>query len=188
MRKKHIRWDRVVLLLIIVLLPLIFIVRYVEKKQEENRQSLYVDTIVDGKEYTLTCDEFIEYKKNRVLPVVSSYEKELIVEIPVEEEEEPTLEYLGSFLLTGYCDCVECQEEWVGTTAMGIAPTVNNTVAVDPDLIPLGSYLIIDGVRYHAEDVGGMIQDQHIDIFVGSHSECYSDFCNGYHDVYLEVK
>lgn len=94
-------------------------------------------------------------------------------------------EYIGEFLLTGYDDCPLCQEEFVGTTALGIVPTVKHTVAVDPKVIPLGSHLLIDGVEYVAEDVGGAIKGYHIDIFVGSHEETFSDYCNGYADVYL---
>ena len=108
-----------------------------------------------------------------------------IIRVLPEKEEESDLIYLGEFLLTGYCDCPICQEEWVGTTALGVAPTPEWTIAVDPDVIPLGSYVVINGHTYRAEDVGGMINYNHIDIFCSSHEECYSDFCNGYTEVYL---
>jgi len=101
-------------------------------------------------------------------------------------ESSDSLQYLGSFKLTGYCDCEICQGPWVGTTALGMEPTVNNTIAVDPNIIPLGSYVWINGVRYHAEDTGSAINENRIDIFCSSHEECYSDFCNGWADVYLE--
>ena len=103
----------------------------------------------------------------------------------VVEEQDNELVYLGEFLLTGYCDCPICQEEWIGTTALGVAPTAEWTIAVDPDIIPLGSLVEINGHIYCAEDVGGMINEYHIDIFCNSHEECYSEFCNGYAEVYL---
>ena len=62
------------------------------------------------------------------------------------------------------------------------------TIAVDPDVIPLGSFVWIDGHRYRAEDVGGAINDNHIDMFMPSHEDCYQDICNGYKEVYLEVE
>lgn len=105
--------------------------------------------------------------------------------IEVEKFDMPEYEYLGTFLLTGYDDCPECQEDFVGMTALGVKPTVNRTVAVDPKVIPLGSHLLIDGVEYVAEDVGGAIKGYHIDIFVGSHEETFSSFCNKTTDVYL---
>ena len=98
------------------------------------------------------------------------------------------LKYLGEFLITGYCDCPICQEEWVGTTALGIPPKENWTIAVDPDVIPLGSYVWIDGNRYFAADVGAAIQENHIDMFMPSHEECYDEICNGYKDVYIEIE
>ena len=48
---------------------------------------------------------------------------------------------------------------------------MNHTIAVDPDVIPLGSKVEIDGVEYVAEDTGGAIKQKRIDIFVASHSE-----------------
>lgn len=116
-------------------------------------------------------------------------EYEELIDKREEEHEQETsgIVYLGSFLLTGYCDCYECQEEWVGTTALGTPPIENWTIAVDPNVIPLGSYVWINNNRYYAQDVGGAINDYHIDIYMGSHYECYSDICNGYADVYLET-
>lgn len=107
--------------------------------------------------------------------------------IEVENNDNVLSEYecIGEFLLTGYDDCPLCQEEFVGTTALGVAPAVQHTVAVDPKVIPLGSHLLIDGVEYVAEDVGGAIKGYHIDIFVGSHEETFSSFCNKTTDVYL---
>ena len=69
--------------------------------------------------------------------------------IEVENNDNVLSEYecIGEFLLTGYDDCPLCQEEFVGTTALGVAPTVQHTVAVDPKVIPLGSHLLIDGIE-----------------------------------------
>lgn len=100
-------------------------------------------------------------------------------------EVDNNLIYLGEFLITGYCDCPICQGEWVGTTALGIPPTEEWTIAVDPNIIPLGSYISINNHVYKAEDTGSAIIDNRIDIFMGSHEECYSEVCNGYKDVYL---
>jgi 3D (Asp-Asp-Asp) domain-containing protein len=104
------------------------------------------------------------------------------------EEEDSNLQYLGEFRLTGYDDCVECQEQWVGTTALGIPPRAQHTIAVDPDIIPLGSKVMINGQEYRAEDVGGGVKGNHIDVFVGSHQETFANYCNGYADVYLIVE
>lgn len=51
-------------------------------------------------------------------------------------------------------------------TATGLYPEVG-TVAVDPDIIPLGSKLYIEGYGFaKAQDVGGAIRGNRVDVFV----------------------
>lgn len=64
-----------------------------------------------------------------------------------------------------------------GTTASGLQcvrrPDGISTVAVDPNVIPLGSYLYIDGYGYAiAADTGGAIKGNRIDIYYDSEQEC----------------
>lgn len=103
----------------------------------------------------------------------------------MQSKQKTKYQYIGTFLLTGYDDCYLCQEEFVGTTALGVPPRENHTIAVDPKIIPLGSHVLINDIEYVAEDVGGGVKQNHIDIFVGSHAETFSDYCNGYAEVYL---
>ena len=52
-------------------------------------------------------------------------------------------------------------------------PVEGRTVAVDDSIMPLGSKLIINGQGgYIAEDTGGDIRNDRIDIFLDSHSAC----------------
>ena len=54
-------------------------------------------------------------------------------------------------------------------TASGTCAASGRTVAVDPDLIPLGSEVLIEGLGVRvAEDTGGRIRDQHIDVYAGT--------------------
>lgn len=134
---------------------------------------LYIDFKVDNK--IANAEELAK----------SQSQTNKVIEVENNDNVLSEYEYIGEFLLTGYDDCPLCQEEFVGTTALGVAPTVQHTVAVDPKVIPLGSHLLIDGIEYVAEDVGGAIKGYHIDIFVGSHEETFSSFCNKTADVYL---
>lgn len=51
-------------------------------------------------------------------------------------------------------------------TATGVTARQNRTIAVDPAVIPLGSIVMIDGQEYVAEDVGGAIKGNVIDVWV----------------------
>ncbi len=58
-------------------------------------------------------------------------------------------------------------------TATGTWPSPGFTVAVDPDVIPLGTMLYVEGYGYaKAEDTGGAIKGNRIDIFLDTKSEC----------------
>lgn len=82
----------------------------------------------------------------------------------------PELVYLGEFKITHYCPCPLCCGEWAdGITYTGTKASEGRTIAVDPDVIPLGSTVVIDGQEYIAEDVGGAIQGSRIDIYKADH-------------------
>lgn len=80
---------------------------------------------------------------------------------------------LGTFKITHYC-CEKyphiCNAGPPYKTASGTTPHVGGC-AVDPKKIPLGSYIKINGVVYHAEDTGGAIKGNRIDVVVGTHKE-----------------
>ncbi len=88
------------------------------------------------------------------------------------EHAEPETTDLGTFKLTAYCPCPACCGEWAdGITYTGTAATQGRTLAVDPDVIPLGSSVEIDGQTYVAEDIGGAIQGNRIDVYFRSHTD-----------------
>ena len=79
---------------------------------------------------------------------------------------------LGTFTLTAYCACEKCCGEWSdGITATGTVATAGRTIAVDPTVIPYGSQVQIYGNTYIAEDCGGAIKENKIDVFFDSHDE-----------------
>lgn len=100
---------------------------------------------------------------------------ELMIKIDELEQENYVLRNqwrnLGIFKITYYCDCEICQENFIGTTALGNKPTANKTIAVDPNVIALGSKVKINNHEYIAEDTGGAIKSNKIDIFVSTHQE-----------------
>lgn len=82
-----------------------------------------------------------------------------------------SLTSLGTFKTTAYCPCFSCSEGWGRKTCTGALATAGHTVAVDPRVIPFGSKLLIDGIVYTAEDRGGAVKGNHIDIYYNTHSE-----------------
>ena len=83
---------------------------------------------------------------------------------------EPEPESLGEFKLTAYCPCEKCCGEWAdGITYTGTRATEGRTVAVDPSVIPLGSTVRINGHDYIAEDIGGAIKENRVDVFFDTH-------------------
>lgn len=87
------------------------------------------------------------------------------------ENQSPQLISLGTFKTTGYCPCSRCSEGWGRHTCTGAIATAQHTIAVDPNVIPYGTQVMINGVVYTAEDKGGGVKGNHIDIFFDSHSE-----------------
>ena len=81
-----------------------------------------------------------------------------------------TVDYLGEFVTTAYCDCEKCCGKTDGITATGTKATAGRTIAVDPDVIPYGTEIAINGHSYIAEDCGGAIKGNHIDIFMNDHN------------------
>ena len=93
------------------------------------------------------------------------------------KDSEYKLVYLGNFKLTHYCS--ELRPHICGTgngiTATGTKVTVGRTAAVDPRKIPYGTKMYIEGYGWRtAEDCGGEVKNNQIDILVSTHSQAMS--------------
>lgn len=76
-------------------------------------------------------------------------------------------EYVGECTVTAYCPCELCCGQWAdGLTAAGL-PASPGIIAVDPEIIPLGSTVIVDGQRYLAADTG--VTGQAVDLCMEEH-------------------
>lgn len=88
------------------------------------------------------------------------------------EQAEPQTVDLGEFKITAYCPCTKCCGQWAkGITSTGVTAQTNRTIAVDPKVIPYGTKVMIDGKEYIAEDCGGAIKGNRIDIYFDTHQE-----------------
>ena len=102
----------------------------------------------------------------------------------VEETEDPFI-WLGKFKITAYCPCSKCCGQWAdGITSTGVTASEGRTIAVDPKVIPYGSKVMIAGNEYIAEDCGGAIKENRIDIYFESHDDAL-EYGVQTHDVYI---
>ena len=80
--------------------------------------------------------------------------------------------FAGTFETTAYCKCEKCCGVWSDSpTKSGTIPQEGRTIAVDPDVIPLGTQVLIDGQIYTAEDTGSAVKGNVIDIYFSDHEE-----------------
>lgn len=108
-------------------------------------------------------------------------------EIMTVKEETPDTICLGVFRITAYCPCEECSEGWGYKTSTGAVATEGRTIAVDPKVIPYGSEVVIDGHTYTAEDCGGLIKGNKVDIFFDCHRDVDA-YGKQKHDVFLKCE
>lgn len=116
-------------------------------------------------------------------------EEQEFIELDVVEPEEPQkpkLKNLGEFVLTAYCSCEKCCGKWalnrpldengeqIVYGASGARLIEGISVAVDPDVIPYGTELYIDGNLYIAHDCGGAVKGNHLDVYFATHEEAWN--------------
>lgn len=104
-------------------------------------------------------------------------------EPPTEPEHSEAWESLGTFTLTAYCPCEKCCGYWatirptdetgaaIVYTSTGEIARAGTTIAVDPSVIPYGSTVKINGHTYIAQDTGGAIRSNRIDVYFADHQE-----------------
>ena len=103
-------------------------------------------------------------------------ERSEILDIEQEAEKDKQERYLGEFNVSFYCGCAKCNYPY-GTNhpcADGTMPKSWHTISVDPNVIPLGTKVEIEGFDcvFQAHDKGGAIKKFKIDIFLNDHDLC----------------
>lgn len=80
-----------------------------------------------------------------------------------ETPQEAAYTHKSTMTVTAYCPCEKCCGAYSnGYTATGVKATQGVTIATDPDVIPMGTEVEIDGHIYIAQDVGGAISGNRI--------------------------
>lgn len=78
---------------------------------------------------------------------------------------------MGECKITAYCPCKICSDNWGHQTFSGKTARSNHTVAIDRTVFDIGSKIKIGDTIYVAEDVGGKVKGDHVDIFFDTHEE-----------------
>jgi len=124
---------------------------------------------------------------------IKYWPKPRIYEKPVVYEESLEIS-LGEFKITAYCPCKECCKEWAdkrpvdefgNILVIGAAGTLleeGKSIAVDPNVIPYGSKVIISGHEYIAADRG--VDGNEIDIYMLDHERA-KEYGVKYAEVYV---
>jgi 3D (Asp-Asp-Asp) domain-containing protein len=174
--KKNIK--KIVVSIIVIMLVglcICFRIQYLNEHVRAERQTMLIDAITDSlSEKNDELDRLIE-ETERMNVRIEKLEKE--------KREHPlvTSRYgvdrakaqYDDFEITYYNDQ---GGDGRGITATGLHTQTDYTVAVDPDVIPLGSRLVIllpDGTEYDciAADTGGAIKGHIIDVYENSSDE-----------------
>lgn len=134
-------------------------------------------------------------------PVTEPIETESIETESIETEppvKEPELASIGRFKLTAYCSCRKCCGKYAdnrpvdenGETivygSIGVRLKAGVSIAVDPRVIPYGTDVVINGHTYIAQDTGGSIVGNRIDVYFDDHQEAWN-FGTQYAEVFVYV-
>lgn len=150
--------------------------KVIQEKISEVEEKLEAASTMADSARTLGVDEsdyIIWFAKSQW----TEYNEQLNIlnqEYKAAKEKENKGKNLGEFKITYYCTDSCCNGNY-DKTAMGTTITPGVTVAVDPNVIPLGSNVYIEGEgNFQAQDTGGKIKGNRIDIAVASHEEALS--------------
>lgn len=148
--------------------------------REEQIDSL-VNTLADTK-YSLSEEQ----KKTNELDAKNAELQQQISQM----QNNPDFEYQGEFTVTYYCgeDYPHICGTGNGVTSSGAKAFAGVTVAADPNVIPSGSYIYIEGIGMRVvQDTGGGIKGNKLDVYVNTHDEALE---NGVQDaaVWVVVK
>ena len=105
---------------------------------------------------------------------------------------------LGEFKLTAYCSCSLCCGIWANNRpidengdeiiygAIGERLEEGYSIAVDSTIIPYRTEVTINGHTYKAQDCGGAIKGNRIDVYFEDHNEALK-FGVQYAEVFVEM-
>ena len=133
----------------------------------------------------LCCEHKNNREANTTIETKRTIKDTRIIEIETNKESDTNQAVepvsLGEFKLTAYCSCEICCGKWalnrpIDTNgneivygSIGERLTEGYSIAVDPNVIPYGTEVVINGHTYKAQDCGGAIKENRIDVYCDDH-------------------
>ena len=95
-----------------------------------------------------------------------------LVVLPRDDRQETQETRTCVFAVTAYCPCEKCCGAYAnGYTATGEKAIQGVTIAADPDVLPMGTEIELDGQTYIVLDTGGAIAGYRLDLYLDSHED-----------------
>ena len=132
-----------------------------------------VDTSSDTLSDTSTVQVVNKSTTKTITETTTETTMEATTETTTEDINRYFLQSLGEFKITVYTPYSD-NGAWGYKTASGATSKHLRTCAVDPDVLPLGSVIVVNGLTLTAVDTGSAVKGKTIDIFFdGTESEAY---------------
>lgn len=174
-----------VLYIIAVVTIMTTIVGCVYEKQEAKQQVVYIKETKEAERNNIIGENF------------KKIETEIDKGVDTNKAIKPVS--LGKFKLTAYCPCNLCCGKYANNRpidengneiaygAIGEELKEGYSIAVDPNVIPYRTEVIINGYIYKAQDCGGGINGKEIDIYFEDHNDAL-EFGVQYAEVFVNCE
>lgn len=175
--------PKFILYIIVVLMIITIIIGCIYKNKETEQQIVHIDGVRKTKQDNIKVES------------TNKLEIEINKEVDTEEAVKPIS--LGEFKLTAYCGCFLCCSKWANSRpvdengneivygAIGERLEEGYSIAVDPNVIPYRTEVIINRHIYKAQDCGGAIKGNRIDVYFEDHQAAL-EFGVQYAEVFIK--
>ena len=163
---KNLIWHIIIITIIMFIVLLYNIPKVITEKEDTSKK---VSESYSNKTITLYMSNLVAFEPQTKEEESSEVKVDYYSEFTYNKD----WSAFEEFEATAYCACPKCCGKWAGgITASGTKATAKRTIAVDSNLIPLGSKVEIEGLgTYIAEDTGSAIKGKIIDIYFDTHEE-----------------
>ncbi len=176
------KWKKLCQLLVLACCCSLFAISHAAAENEKKEENDIVivkagDTVSQlAEKYGISIREIVRLNDLKDPDIIYTGQKLIVKRNPVQLSSiMPAMQRgraLGKFTLTAYTAGPESTGKQPGDTGYGITASGNPvvegiTIAVDPEVIPIGSRVFIEGIGYRvAQDTGSAIKGNRIDVYL----------------------